>query len=137
MPSTVLGLKELNAEVQRVAKDLEMAEDPAAMEAAKVYLKFWRQLVPVLDANYQSSLVTTWLPTKGAAVGISWLGSLPRDEQPVLYAKRLEFGDHEITAQPSARPAQEAGRGEALEAAGVPLTAVIKGRRSRRRKPTT
>lgn len=131
----VLGLDDLQESIDSTVEELRAAEDPAALAAAVPYLEKWRGFVPVLDGNYRDSLTVAWLGEKGAAVGTRWLPQLPREEQPVMYAKRLEFGDSEIHAQPSARPALAAGRQEALEAGGEEFRSVVRGRRKRKRKP--
>lgn len=128
----VLGIKEMQAEVARVTKELREAEQPAAMAAGEPIREKWRDLVPVLDGNYRDSLTVAWTGIKGAAVGTTWLGGVDRTDQPVLYAKRLEFGDSAIPAQPSARPALAASKRQALEAGSEPFRSVIKGRRARK-----
>jgi len=133
--SKVLGVRELQAEIERFAKDLAAAEDPAAMAAAEPIKDAWKGLVPVLEGHYRDSLAVVWLPTdQKAGIGTSWVPGLARDEQPVMYAKKLEFGTSGQAAQPSARPALAQSQAAALQAAQPPLQAVIKGRRPRRRR---
>jgi HK97 gp10 family phage protein len=127
----IAGLSELQAETEKLAKELREAEQPSAMAAGEVIREAWAGLVPVLDGNYRDSLAVVWLGKQGAAVGISWVGGLAREDQPVMYGKRLEFGDSIIPAQPSARPAVESSRAEALEAGAEPLRSVVRGRRAR------
>lgn len=127
----IAGLTELQSECDKMAKELAVAERPAEMAAGEEIKEVWRGLVPVDEGNYRDSLGVSWLGKQGAAVGITWLSGLDRNEQPVLYAKRLEFGDSEIQAQPSARPAVEQSRAAALEAGAEPLRAVVRGRRAR------
>ena len=95
----------------------------------------WKSLVPVLDGNYRDSLRVAWTGTKGAAVGTGWVPGLPREDQPVMYAKRLEFGLEGIHPQPSARPAAAAARADALKAGGEPFRTVVRGRKPRRKVP--
>jgi hypothetical protein len=135
----VLGISEMQAEAASMAAELRAAEDPAAMAAGAPIRDKWHGLVPILDGNYRDSL-TVAHTTKGAAVGTAWLARLPREEQPFIYSKRLEFGESGVTAQPSARPALEAARAEALDAGADEFRSVVKGRRKRQRKvkvPTT
>lgn len=123
-------MRELQANIKRVTKELEMAEDPAAMAAGEPIADAWRKLVPVLDSNYQNAITVAWLKgPKKAGVGTRWMPELPRDEQPVLYASRFEYGDSEIAARPSARPALKQAQGAAVEAAAVELRMRVKGRR--------
>jgi len=135
MTTTILGLKQLRRNIDQTSRDLMEAEDPAQMAAGEVIRDKWRALVPVLEGNYRDSLAVQWLGKKGAAVGTSWLGSVERNEQPVLYASRLEFGDSEMPAQPSARPALEQSRGPATDAAADEFRSVIRGTRRRRTQP--
>jgi hypothetical protein len=134
----VLGLPQLQESIDETSRELMEAEDPAAMAAGEPIREKWRDLVPVLDGNYRESLTVAWLGArKGAAVGIRWLPQVPREDQPVLYAKRLEFGDWAIPAQPSARPALAAARAEAVEAGAEPFRSVVRGRSRKRRKALT
>ena len=132
----VVGLKDLQREIDLATKEVMTAERPAEMAAGEPIRETWHGMVPVLDGNYQQSLTTVWDPKVGAVVGTAWVPGLPRDDQPFLYSKRLEFGDATLPAHPSARPALAASRQRALDAAEEPLASVVKGRRSRKRKPT-
>lgn len=129
----ILGLSDLQASIDSTVEDLREAEDPATMAAGQPIRERWAGLVPVKDGNYRDSLVVVHIEGKGAAVGTAWLGRVPREEQPFLYSKRLEFGDSVIPAQPSARPALAAAREDAIEAGAEPFRSVVKGRRKRKR----
>lgn len=136
MSVSLLGVPELKAEIDRLTKDMAIAEDASALAAAEPVKDAWVGFVPVFEGHYRDSLVVVWLDDKGAAaVGTRYLPGVPRDEQPFIYSKRLEFGDSDIGAQPSARPAAKAAKAEALAAGAPPLQAVIKGRRPRKRLP--
>lgn len=135
MTTRVLGVKDLQSEIAHLSKVLESLEDPAAVAMGEVVAAKWRSLVPVLDGHYRDS-IQVGQTKKGTAVGITWLGNLPRNQQPVMYAKRLEFGYSGTTAQPSARPAAEQSRAEAVAAGRDTLLPAIKGRRPRKRVPT-
>lgn len=137
MSATILGLSDLTAEIKRLSSDLQVAEDPAAMAAGEPIKEAWRDLVPIYEGHYRDALTVVHLPERGAAVGTRWLGYLPRNEQPFVYSKRLEFGDSAIHAQPSARPAMKQSKRQALEAGAEPFRSVVRGRRPRRPKPTT
>jgi hypothetical protein len=134
MAVRVLGLGDLQKACDRTAKDLMEAEQPAELAAGEPIRAKWAGLVPTLDRNYQDSLVVTWLGKAGAAVGTSWLDRVPRDEQPFLYSKRLEFGTFGVHAQPSARPAAAAARQEALAEGAEPFRTVIRSRKARKPK---
>lgn len=137
MTTKVLGLKQLQQSADRVARELAEAEDPAQMAAGEVIAEAWRGFVPILEGHYRDSIHVAWLGKKGAAVGTKWLAGVPRNEQPVLYARRLETGDSEMPAQPSARPALEQARPEAIEAMADEFRTVVRGTRRRRKVPTT
>lgn len=128
----IQGLRELDREMQKVSRELMEAEDPAQMAAGEPIREKWASLVPVLDGNYKRALTVRWLGKKGAAVAVGWLGDIDRNDEPILYSKRLEFGDSEIPAQPSARPALAAAQQQALEAGAEPFRTVVRGRRGRR-----
>jgi len=134
MAMKLLGVPELQEEIDKVCAELREAEDPAALAAAEPFLAHWLARVPVLDGNYRDALVVAWLGKDGAAVGTRWLPELPREQQPFIYSKRLEFGTYGVRPQPSARPALEAGKREALEAGEVEFRSVVKGRKPRKRK---
>lgn len=134
----VLGDVDLKKEVSRLIKDLDEVEDPAAMAAAVPIWEKWRELVPVLEGHYRDSLTIVWLKAEQkAGIGTRWLPYLERNDQPVIYSKTLEFGDSDAAARPSQRPALKASRQAAIDAGAVPIKAVVKGRRPRKRVPTT
>lgn len=133
MSTQILGMKELQATLKGIAKDIEQAQDPAAMAAGEPIKEAWKSLVPVLEGNYRESITVAWLGKLGkAAVGTAWMGSVPADEQPVLYASRFEYGDSEIAARPSARPALAQSKDAAMEAGAVPIKAALKRRRRKK-----
>ena len=133
----VLGLPELDEACRDTANELMEAEQPSAMAAAEPIKEKWVELVPVLDGNYRRSLTITWLGKVGAGIGTAWLNDLPRNEQPFLYAKPLEFGNSHQGAEPSARPAIAASKQQAIAAGEEPLRSVIRGRSRRRRTHLT
>jgi HK97 gp10 family phage protein len=131
--ASVEGGPELAAALARLddAVRVRAAKD-AVLAAGDVISQEWRSRVPVLDAHYQAALDKA--PRAGKTkVGAS--GSVaPRkvagvadDEQPVLYAGRLEFGDADRAAEPSARPAFDATRERAVEAAAEVLEQAVAG----------
>ena len=130
----VLGVKELQSNIKRVNAELASMEDPAERAAGEVILEAWQGLVPYQDGNYRRSLAVGQTKA-GTAVGVTWLRDLPREQQPVMYAKPLEFGNSHQPPQPSARPALAASQEAATAAAAVELKAVVKGRRGRKRTP--
>ena len=128
----VLGMDKVQQELKRVSAELVAQEDPAQMAAGEPIREKWASLVPVLDGNYKRAITVRWLGKKGAAVAVGWLGDIDRNDEPILYSKRLEFGDSEISAHPSARPALVASQQAAMEAGADEFRTVIRGRRGRR-----
>lgn len=53
------------------------------------------------------------------------LSGLPDNQQPAVYAARLEFGDLTHPAEPSGRPAFDASREAAVAAAEIPLRRAV------------
>ena len=133
----VLGLDDLQKNVDALVKELEQVADPAALAAGEVIADAWRARVPILDENYQRSIAVGTVKGGKVAVGTTWLPDLDRNDQPVLYAKPLEFGNSRTPADPSMRPALAASQEEAVAAAEVPITSVVKGTRKRRRRRAT
>jgi hypothetical protein len=128
----VVGLRELQAECMILSRELEAVEEPAAMAAGEPIRSSWEGNVPVYEGHYRDALAVVWdRERRKAAVGTQWVPGLDREEQPFIYAARLEYGDASISAQPSARPALKAARKQALDAAAGPLSAKVRGRRPR------
>jgi hypothetical protein len=104
----------------------------ALLAGGRIIADAWADRVPVLDGNYQDAMrATDAVKAAGTAKGA--LGSVaPRrlegvedDQQPYLYAARLEFGDADRAAEPSARPAFDATAGAATQEVGDVLHAAI------------
>ena len=88
--------------------------------------------VPVLDANDRHSLdgATRAAKTKAGAsgsVGPRKVAAIEDADQPFAYAARLEFGDADRAAEPSARPAFDTARERAVQAAGDVLAMAAEG----------
>ena len=131
--ATLEGGPELAAALARLddAVRVRAAKD-AVLAAGGVLATEWRSRVPVLDANYQSSLdnAPRAAKTKFAASGSvapRKVAGVPDDEQPTRYAARLEFGDADRPAEPSARPAFDTARERAVQAAGDVLAKAAVG----------
>ena len=127
--ATLEGGPALAAALARLDDAVRVKAAKDALQAAGgVIATEWRSRVPVLDANYQASLEKA--PRAGKTkVGASGsvaprkVPGLPDDEQPTRYAARLEFGDADRAAEPSARPAFDVARERAVQAAGDVLAA--------------
>ena len=131
--ATLEGGPELAAALARLDDAVRVkASREALLAAGGVLATEWRSRVPVLDANYQSSLdaATRAGKTKAGASGSvapRKVAGLADDEQPTHYAARLEFGDADRPAEPSARPAFDVARERAVQAAGDVLTEAVEG----------
>lgn len=142
----IRGGPELMAALQRLAQGLKDELLTQATQAgADVLAKEWRGKVPVLDGNYRSAIEAKAKPGKIGATGLVQVGSapgVPPDEQPRLYAARLEFGSARATkatrsagrtdyarrerkAQPSLRPAFDSCKGEMLDAMSDTIRSLI------------
>jgi HK97 gp10 family phage protein len=122
--ATLEGGPELAEALARLDEAVRVKASKDALQAAGVLIATeWRSRVPVLDADYQASLdaATRAAKTKAGAAGSvapRKVAGLPDDEQPTRYAARLEFGDADRPAEPSARPAFDVSRERAVQAAG-------------------
>jgi HK97 gp10 family phage protein len=127
--ATLEGGPELAAALARLGDAVRVkASKEALLAAGGVLATEWRSRVPVLDANYQRSLDAAPRAGKtkaGASGSVAprKVAGLPDDEQPTRYAARLEFGDADRPAEPSARPAFDVTRERAVQAAGDVLAA--------------
>lgn len=141
-PQLAMALAALEVRVGRLAAK-------EALEAAGAVIEDeWKNLVRVEDGNYRNSISTKISATaRGAAgtIAVRHLDRLvshtknPEQEQPYLYAARLEFGSsgvilrfrgrhrQQITAPrrafPAARPAFDRMKGEAVDRAATVLAA--------------
>jgi len=120
-PELAAKLKALDA---KVAKEYGKA---ALKEGGLVIAEEWAARVPVLDGNYRASLqqedTVKTTGTKTGALGSvrpTIVGGIPLEEQPILYAAKLEF-----QSEPSARPAFDASRDEAAQVVGDILGGLI------------
>lgn len=133
----------------QLAARLRELEDAVRVKAAKeamgvggrVIADEWGSRVPVGEAPedphpgaYQRAMedvkaVKTSKTKRGASarVGPALLAELPDDEQPRVYAARLEWGDDDRVPQPSARAAFDAVSGEATDAIAEVLRKAIAG----------
>jgi HK97 gp10 family phage protein len=131
--ATLEGGPELAAALARLDDAVRVQASKDALQAAGgVIATEWQTRVPVLDANYQRSLdgATRAAKTKVGAsgsVGPRKVAGLVDGDQPIAYAARLEFGDADRPAEPSARPAFDASAERAVQAAGDVLAKATDG----------
>lgn len=131
--ATLEGGAELAAALTRLDDAVRVkASKDALLAAGGVIATEWQTRVPILDANYQRSLdaATRAAKTKAGAsgsVGPRKVAGLDDADQPFAYAARLEFGDADRPAEPSARPAFDTSRERAVQAAGDVLATATEG----------
>jgi HK97 gp10 family phage protein len=124
----------------KLARALTRLDDAVRVKASKgallaaggVIADDWQGRVPVLDADYRTSLEGAERAARtkfGASGSVAprKMSGLPDDEQPFAYAARLEFGDADRAAEPSARPAFDASSNHAVEAAADVLATAAEG----------
>lgn len=94
--------------------------EAAVEEGCKVMKTAWKGTAPVYEGHYQDAIF--YKVEKNRLTGpmgwiyVGWLGSVPFDEQPFLYAQRLEYGRGGIPANPSARAAFDSASDDAVRA---------------------
>jgi HK97 gp10 family phage protein len=131
--ATLEGGPELARQLARLDDAVRVkASKDALLAAGNVLAEEWQGRVPVLDANYQHSLERAARAGKtksgaSGSVGPRNVPGLPDSDQPVAYAARLEFGDADRPAEPSARPAFDVARERAMQAAGDVLAMAAEG----------
>lgn len=122
------GGPELAAKLAALDKKVrnEFAKN-ALREGGLVIAEEWAAQVPVLDGHYRRSLqqddTVKVAATKNGASGSvrpTIVAGIPLNEQPILYAAKLEF-----TSEPSARPAFDASRDHAAQVTGDILGGLI------------
>jgi HK97 gp10 family phage protein len=118
------GMDELKAKLTIIQDKLpnETAQE-ATLAAAELIAEAWRARIRAApwkdsEGNFARSIEArkTVARRKNAAqatVARRWLSGVPRDEQPLWYGHRLEFGDSEIPARPTGRPAFDASHKQA------------------------
>lgn len=131
--ATLEGGRELAAALAKLGDAIRIkASKDALLAAGGVIADEWQSRVPVLDADYQRSLegAAKAGKTKAGASGSMAprkVPGLPNGDQPVAYAARLEFGDADRAAEPSARPAFDTSQGRAVQAASDVLAKATEG----------
>lgn len=121
MTVTVKGVPQLIVALERLQKQAQADGRKGIHEALDEVRREWARRVPYHDGHYRRAMeqpkaVKTKLTDKGAVgyVNVPYIAGIPgrnkARQQPLLYAHRLEYGDSEIPAQPSARPALDAVR---------------------------
>jgi HK97 gp10 family phage protein len=120
---TIEGVPDMQAALERVARELEgPAAEAAMMKAGRVIADQWAAGVPVGEQPadphpgayrraMQSADAVQVQPADGGQIGLTvgpaFLEDLPPDEQPRAYAGVLEYGNAARSPQPSARAAWE------------------------------
>jgi hypothetical protein len=131
--ATLEGCPELAQALARLDDTVRVkAPKDALLAAGSVLATEWQGRVPVLDANYQHSLEGAQRAAKtkaGASDSVAprKVPGLPDGDQPSAYAARLEFGDADRPAEPSARPAFDTAGPRAVQAAGEILGKAAEG----------
>jgi HK97 gp10 family phage protein len=139
--TTVRGYIRGGPELMRALARLEQGVKDALLQKAtlaggKVLEEAWKERVPIKDGNYRAAITAQAKPGKRGATGLVSVKDVPgvdKEDQPKLYASRLEFGSARAThatltsgrtdfasrgrvAQPSLRPAFDSVQGEMLDA---------------------
>jgi hypothetical protein len=116
------GYDELKAKFQTMDELIGFdAAHEAMFAAAKVIEVEWKGRVAAQpwehsEGHYESSIEARYIKSRrkhaaAATVARRWIG-VPKEEQPLWYGQRLEFSGH-----PTARPAFDAAKDRALDAA--------------------
>ena len=130
------------AQLEAGMRDEKLVQATAA--GAEVIADAWRERVPVLDADYRSSIAVVASPGRKGATALVFTDTVPgleTSQQPRNYAPRLEFGSSRASkrqfkrgilsegrvrgAQPSLRPAYDASEGKAVDAMADELRSLI------------
>lgn len=135
-PELAAAFTELEALVGAKGKGgTKSAAREALLAGGRIIADSWAERVPVLDGNYQDALrAQDAVKAAGTATGAAGsvaprrLEGVEDDAQPYLYAARLEFGDADRAAEPSARPAFDASAGAATQEVGDVLHRAIAAR---------
>lgn len=131
--ATLEGGPELAGKLAQLDEAVRVrASKDAVLAASAVVAGEWHDRVPVLDGNYQRSLEGAERATKTRAgasgtVGPRAVPGLDDNDQPIAYAARLEYGDVDRAAEPSARPAFDAAQERAVVAAQGVLHQAVEG----------
>jgi len=127
----IRGGPELLAALQRLEQGLKDELLAKATQAGGDVLKeAWKRRVPVLDANYRDAIEAKAKPGKIGATGVVQIGKaggVADDEQPRLYAARLEFGSYNTTAAMAASGVRGSGRGRKAQPSLRPAFDSCKG----------
>lgn len=143
--ASIQGLDEALVALGALDLRLHMVAPKALEAAGDTVADKWKSLVPVQDGNYKRAIGVEVHGTVGGADGdiaVRHLDNLvahtahPENEQPYLYAGRLEYGGPGTVtvyggtqvaavwrAFPSARPAVDSKREEAIAEASAILAA--------------
>jgi HK97 gp10 family phage protein len=144
---SIEGGPELARKLQAIEKSMSAtAAREALLAGGRVIADAWAARVPVEDENYRHEMQQEDVVRASANFGsgasgargtvgprrrpglenpVLHPGETKREAQPANYAARLEFGDHDRKAEPSARPAFDASSDAAVEAVGNTLRAAL------------
>lgn len=143
--ATIVGLPQLDLAFIALQARLNLAAPTALQAAGGTIEERWKALVPVQDGNYKRAISTEVESSPFGARGsiaVRHLDNLvahtahPENEQPYLYASRLEYGGPGTVtvygkaqvsavwrAHPSARPAFDEKKDEAVNKAATRVLA--------------
>jgi len=117
---TIKGLPEFERQLDRLASVADVPHRLRATKAgAEVLQEEWKARVPVLEGHYRDSIATVE-QGPDTAVGVGPVPGVPPNEQPTLYAAKLEF-----TNRPALRPAIDAAGRRIGEAMGDEVEVMI------------
>lgn len=138
--ATVEGGPQLAAALRELEDKVRAKASKEALAAGgRVYADEWADRVPVGEppddphpgayrrAMEDPKAVKTSKTKRGASASVApaLLGELPDDDQPRVYAARLEWGDADRVPQPSARAAFDAVSAQAVDAIADELRKAI------------
>lgn len=130
----VVGLDKMDAALAQVLIKARIGAAVGIEDALYEIASAWADRVPVLEGHYRSAMqqqnaVSVYIKYGADPYGyvkVPWVRGVPKDEQPQLYARRLEFGDSEMAPQPAARPAVDATRPKVAEIVGDGIAARVR-----------
>lgn len=129
--ASVEGGPALAAALRRLEEDMRVTAAKAAVEAmGEPLVREWQARLPVgpPPIHISEAVEARVTKTKTGANGTISVRRVPgagSEDQPAQYERKLEFGGHGAAAQPSARPAFDIRKQEAVDAAERVLRAHV------------
>lgn len=135
--TVLIGMDDLRVKLEVLGEKVGFeAAHQAVFEAAKVIETEWKQRIagqPWKDSegNFELSIEARYIKSRrknaaAATVARRWI-AVPKNEQPLWYGGKLEFGSSTQAAHPTGRPAFDASKDAALaKAQGILLAEVMK-----------